>query len=168
MNKSLLSIVIYLLIFVISGCQWLGNESSDNEQDVELVGTTWHLKAFKMSDNFIEIERPPADPLHYSLKFTTTPADECVAEGESSRDWCMELIGYPNSSPSTTYSMNSEDQSLTIHFRGSTLIGLPDDSMEPEFFQALDNASRYRISGRELQIFYEDDKMLLFEPIESE
>lgn len=168
--KGSIYAIIYILLFSMIGCQWIDNSSSTDElsrADTTLVGPTWHLIAFEEKNTpSIEIDRPPADTLHYSVIFTTKPSNECLAGAKPKGTWCLNVIGYPNTSPSSTYDFDSEEQSLSIYFKGSTLIGLPQDSREPEFFEALDNATSYQIKGKQLRIFHHDNKSLLFEPVE--
>lgn len=162
-------------IFIINSCEFANNTSvsanfESTEPDSTLIGTTWHLIAFqKGDDTTTEIDRPPAEPYNYSVEFTTQPSSECVSEGMESASWCMKVTGYPNTSPSTTYTMNSESKLLEIKFKGTTYVGLPEESKEPEFFEALDTATAYSLEGNHLYIYYgDDDNKLLFEALKQE
>jgi len=161
-----LIVLIFGIAFAIA-CeeeQPLGN-AEFAEADTTLVGPTWQLVAFVEDDgDQILVESLPERGRGYTVVFTKRPAEECIHdETPPFGIWCMEVVGHPNSSPSTTYDLAPGDQSLTIYFRGQTQVLPPSGAKEQEFFDALGAAKSYRINSKQLRIFYGNGNTLLFE-----
>lgn len=168
--------IIYLFAFTVGifgavACeegQSLSNADPTSVADTTLVGPTWQLVGFGEADgdrtaiNYDSIIN--GYNMTYTVIFTQEPPEKCPPNVAPHGDWCMEAIGYPNEG-SFTYNMDQENnQSLAIFFHGQTKMGLLEGSKEPEFFNALKTTKGYQINGKELRLFYDDEKVLLFEP----
>ncbi|SHF58957.1 hypothetical protein SAMN05443144_110110 [Fodinibius roseus] len=171
--KTLITTLIVFILGIALGvaCEdtqpWEDNLA---EADTTLVGPTWQLIAFVEDDgDRILVEDLPESGRIYSVEFTTQSAEECVdTEDPPYGTWCMRIAGHPNSSPSTTYDLDSKNRSLKIYFRGTTFVYPPEGAKETKFFKALDATTHYQINGKELRLFYKNEKVLLFEPAEAE
>jgi|GEM_PF-6575990 len=164
--------LIIVMMAMAAGFSCQQAESPLEDPEVDLIGPMWQLTAFaEVNGNYTLIDRDSGTvpEYAYTIRFTRRPAQECISNGNDAQGvWCTELTGYPNSSPSTTYQLNTgDDQFLSIYFRGTTFVGRPPGSREEEFFAAIDAVKSYRISGTELRLFYGNGKVLLFEPLES-
>lgn len=145
----------------------LSNSELTAEADTTLVGPTWQLVAFLEADgDRILVENLPEWGRGYTVTFTKQNL-KCNSSKSPCGKWHMKVQGHPNEG-FFTYDIGSDgNQSLTIYFHGQTKMGQPDGSKENMFFNALKAAKSYRINGKQLRIFYSDEKVLLFEPAES-
>lgn len=174
MKYFLVCSLVWTLFVSNTGCEFIyPNESRGelfvSDTDSTLVTTSWHLIAFEENKTrIIDIERPPASSSHYSLEFTETTADTCGSKNMQG-EWKVKLVGFPNSSPCTSYEIDPHEKTIQIYVRGTTFAEIPSDSYEKEFFKALIEANSYERNAEvnRLRIFYSDSKSMLFEAIEN-
>lgn len=164
---------VIVMTAMVAGFSCQQAESSLEDPEVDLIGPMWQLTAFAEADGdyiFIDRGSGTVPESAYTIRFTRRSAQECISTGNDAQGvWCTELTGYPNSSPSTTYCLNNEDDSfLRIYFRGSTFVGRPSGSREEEFCAAIDAVTSYQINGTELQLLHNNGKALLFKPLVSQ
>lgn len=194
---SRLLLVVFLSVFLIvqAGCEMAGTttetEPADKADtlgpiDTLLVGPTWQFVAFEETDGDTAEVRPqckrlrewswPTPPFFHSANFQTTPADSARTHSEGgcfssqSEFRCMRVYGERNEA-FLPYQLDMENSvgggALGIQFQVHTAVNVPDDSKEPEFFDALEATTRYNVDGDRLRVSYGEGKALLFADAET-
>lgn len=168
--------IIYLFILTVG---ILGSVSCDQghpfssmeltaEADTTLVGPTWQLIAFVEDDgNQILVENLPEEGRGYLVEFREQTSEACGFKESPKGEWCLRALGHPNEGW-LTYDLSRDDQSLTIYLHILTEVLAPQGAKEEKFFKALKAAKGYQINGKKLRLFYNNEKVLLFELAESD
>jgi len=157
---------------LMAACELVGLGGSDDDP---LVGPTWRLVAFEAPDGATTSARATSkqkeDALFrfgqapYTISFRDTISDQCMS-GEKEQTGNTECrlavaVGLPNEAH---FSYELKDGStLSLRGLGKTKIGLPSNSREPQYFNALDAATSYHVNGKRLRINYGNGKLLFFE-----
>lgn len=129
-----------LILFGLNTC----TKNPATEVDKTLVGTEWDLQSFEV----IGVGESDIGSQGAILVFT----NDGRMEGKSRT--IKGDLAVPGNSYGGVYELGLDD-SLSIKQTYTTQVGLPTGSKYTEYFQALRNASVYKIEGNRLRIFYD-------------
>lgn len=136
-----LHLLFITLIFITSACT--SSQKNNNQTEELIIPSQWKLVSFSKSN----VETPVVQGSSITLKFET-----------------KDQIGGKGGCNSYGAAVEMQGNTLTIKGITSTLMACADEQVtEQEFryFQALQSATRFEISGDNLTIWYKDEQSKL-------
>jgi len=130
-----LSLTILTVATLLAACNVTGSG---------LVGPTWRVTAVTTTVPAWQGVVPAADQLRYAIDFANDGTAAIKAD-------CNQVTATYTTSPGG---------SITIVPGASTLAMCPEDSMGPQFVEALSTVSTYSIDGSDLTLYQPDDSRL--------